>query len=70
MAKATQVIVVENNQQGQLCQLIEHKVGKALREQDIDVPMIHSLRKYDGTPFLPAEIVAEAKEVTQYAEAS
>ena len=70
MGKATQVIVVENNQHGQLFQLIEYQVGKALREQNVDIPLMHSVRKYDGTPFLPEEIVAEAKEVTQYAEAS
>lgn len=67
MAKAKRVIVVESNQQGQLAQLIEYKVNKALREQGIDVPAFHSLVKYDGTPFLPEEIVAEAKEVTTYA---
>lgn len=69
MAKAKQVIVVENNQQGQLAQLIEYKVGKALRAQEAPVPAFHSLVKYDGTPFLPEEIVAEAKEVTSYATA-
>lgn len=67
MAKAKRVIVVESNQQGQLAQLIEYKVNKALREQGIDVPAFHSLVKYDGTPFLPEEIVAEAEEVTTYA---
>lgn len=70
MANATQVIVVEHNQQGQLLQLIEYKVGKALREQGVDLPMMHSVRKYDGTPFLPDEIVARAQEVIRYAEAS
>jgi Pyruvate:ferredoxin oxidoreductase and related 2-oxoacid:ferredoxin oxidoreductases, alpha subunit len=70
MAKATHVVVVEHNQQGQLLQLIEYKVGKALREQGVDLPMMHSVRKYDGTPFLPAEIVARAQEVIRYAEAS
>lgn len=70
MGKATHVIVVDNNQNGQLFQLIDYKVGKALREAGVDVPLMHSVRKYDGTPFLPEEIVAEAKEVTQVAEAS
>lgn len=70
MAKATHVVVVEHNQQGQLFQLVEHKVGKALRERGVDMPVMHSVRKYDGTPFLPAEIAAEAKEVAKYAEAS
>ena len=62
--------MVDNNQNGQLFQLIDYKVGKALREAGVDVPLMHSVRKYNGTPFLPEEIVAEAKEVTQVAEAS
>ena len=70
MGTATHVIVVDNNQNGQLFQLIDYKVGKALREAGVDVPLMHSVRKYNGTPFLPEEIVAEAKEVTQVAEAS
>lgn len=70
MSKATHVMVVENNQHGQLFQLIDYQVGKALREKNIDMPLMHSVCKYDGTPFLPEEIVTEAKEVTQYAEAS
>lgn len=68
MEKAKQVIIIENNQQGQLAQLIEYKVGKNLRERNKPVPAIHSMVKYDGTPFLPEEIVTEAKEVTTYAQ--
>ena len=68
MAKAKHVIVVESNQQGQLAQLIEYRVNKALREEGAPVPAFHSLVKYDGTPFLPEEILAEAKEVTSYAQ--
>lgn len=67
MGKAQQVIVVESNQQGQLAQLIEYNVNKALQKQGANVPNFHSLVKYDGTPFVPEEIVAEAKEVTSYA---
>lgn len=68
MVRADHVIIIESNQQGQLAQLIEYKVGKALRESNSHVPLMHSLRKYDGTPFVPEEIVAEAKEVTTYAQ--
>ncbi|HLT57645.1 MAG TPA: 2-oxoacid:acceptor oxidoreductase subunit alpha [Limnochordales bacterium] len=68
-ARAKRVLVAENNAQGQLAALIEYRVGKAMREQGQPVPPIHSLRKYDGNPFLPTEIVAEAKEVTSYAQA-
>jgi len=68
-ARAKQVIVVENNAQGQLFALLEHRVGKAMREQGLAVPAMHSVRKYDGNPFLPKEIAAQAKEVTSYAQA-
>ena len=69
MARATHVIVAENNAQGQLFALIEHRVGKHLREQGLDVPRMFSVRKYDGNPFLPKEIAAQAKEVISYAQA-
>ncbi|REJ34493.1 MAG: 2-oxoacid:acceptor oxidoreductase subunit alpha [Bacillota bacterium] len=68
-ARAKQVIVAENNAQGQLFALLEHRVGKAMREQGLAVPAMHSVRKYDGNPFLPKEIAAQAKEVTSYAQA-
>ena len=69
MARATHVIVAENNAQGQLFALIEHRVGKYLREQGLDIPRLFSVRKYDGNPFLPKEIAAQAKEVISYAQA-
>ncbi|MBO8141500.1 MAG: 2-oxoacid:acceptor oxidoreductase subunit alpha [Firmicutes bacterium] len=69
MEQAQRVIVAENNAQGQLAALIEHRVGVALRERGATMPEVHRLLKYDGTPFLPAEIAADAREVTSYAQA-
>src|SRR5690606_8671544 len=68
-ARTKRVIVAESNAQGQLFALIEHRVGKAMREQGLEVPELHCLRKYNGNPFLPKEIAAQAKEVTSYAQA-
>ena len=49
------VVVVENNATGQLAQLIKQHISCHGR--------IHSVLKYDGNPFRPAEIIADCKEV-------
>ena len=53
--KAAHVVVVEHNAGGQLAQLIQThcRFDRSL----------HSVRKFDGNPFRPAEIVAGCKEV-------
>lgn len=53
MDKAKQVVVVENNATGQLAELIKLNIGS--REK------IRNVQKYDGNPFLPAEIYSECK---------
>ena len=53
--KARKVIVVENNATGQLADLIKLNVGGADK--------IHSLLKYNGNPFLPADIYNQSKEM-------
>ncbi|UTR10796.1 2-oxoacid:acceptor oxidoreductase subunit alpha [Evansella sp. LMS18] len=52
--KAKKVVVVENNATGQLASLI--KMNLAMQD-------IHSILKYDGNPFLPAEIHTKCKEL-------
>lgn len=51
---ATQVVVVEHNASGQLASLIRMHCQYA--------GVLHSVRKFDGNPFRPAEIVAGCKE--------
>jgi len=51
---ATQVVVVEHNASGQLASLIQLHCQHA--------GVLHSVRKFDGNPFRPAEIVAGCKE--------
>ncbi|TDM11861.1 2-oxoacid:acceptor oxidoreductase subunit alpha [Macrococcus lamae] len=53
--KAKQVIVAENNYQGQLAQIIKMNVNHQNK--------IHSFVKYDGTPILPHEIEDEINSV-------
>lgn len=61
-AGARKVVVVENNSTGQLAKLIKltelygHPGG-------ITPDRLESVRKYDGTPFVPEEIVERVKEV-------
>ncbi|MBI1919125.1 hypothetical protein HYS29_00875 [Candidatus Microgenomates bacterium] len=52
--KAKKTLVVENNKTGQLEGLIREKTGLSVDG---------SLRKYDGRPFYPEEIVDKVKEV-------
>ncbi len=52
--KAKKTLVVENNKTGQLEGLIREKTGLSVDS---------SLRKYDGRPFYPEEIVDKVKEV-------
>ncbi|MNG29397.1 2-oxoglutarate ferredoxin oxidoreductase subunit alpha [compost metagenome] len=54
--KAKQVIVVENNATGQLADQIKLHVGHADK--------IKNVTKYNGNPFLPAEIEQKCKELT------
>lgn len=53
--RAKNVIVVENNLQGQLARLIKMEVGHYSHVQ--------SLLKYDGNPFLPSDIMNKCREV-------
>ncbi|KIL50546.1 2-oxoglutarate ferredoxin oxidoreductase subunit alpha [Jeotgalibacillus alimentarius] len=55
MENAKKVVVAEHNATGQLASLIKMNVGMAAK--------IHSLKKYDGTPFLPSEIELLTKEL-------
>lgn len=57
-SKAKKIIVVENNATGQLASLI--KLNLETNDK------IHHLLKYDGNPFLPAEIYKECKELVQW----
>jgi 2-oxoglutarate ferredoxin oxidoreductase subunit alpha len=56
LSKAKNVIVVENNYTAQLSDLIKLHCGYSDK--------IKNLLKYDGTPFLPAEIHQRCKELT------
>ncbi|MFB1081036.1 2-oxoacid:acceptor oxidoreductase subunit alpha [Jeotgalibacillus sp. JSM ZJ347] len=55
MESAKKVVVAEHNATGQLASLIKMNVGMASK--------IHSLKKYDGTPFLPSEVELLTKEL-------
>lgn len=55
MNKAKKVIVVENNATGQLASIIKLNVGQHHKTV--------SLTKYDGTPFLPNELLGRVKEL-------
>lgn len=55
LEKAKKVVVVENNATGQLASLIKLNAGHADK--------IESMLKYDGNPFLPAEITKACKEL-------
>ncbi|MCR8630729.1 MULTISPECIES: 2-oxoacid:acceptor oxidoreductase subunit alpha [Paenibacillus] len=55
MSKAKTVVVIENNATGQLASLIKLNVGHADK--------IKSLLKYNGNPFLPAEITTFCQEL-------
>ncbi|MED4601728.1 2-oxoacid:acceptor oxidoreductase subunit alpha [Paenibacillus validus] len=55
LEKAKQIVVVENNATGQLASLIKLNVGYADK--------IKSMLKYDGNPFLPAEITKFCQEL-------
>jgi 2-oxoglutarate ferredoxin oxidoreductase subunit alpha len=52
--KAKQTLVIENNMHGQFEGLVREQTGLSIN---------HNLRKYDGRPFYPEEIVARIKEV-------
>ncbi len=52
--KAKKVVVIENNATGQVAQLIK---------MNNKVDSVESILKYDGNPFLPAEIHNECKEL-------
>lgn len=53
--KARKIVVVENNATAQLASLIKLHLGQAEK--------IQSVLKYNGNPFLPAEIYKECKEL-------
>src|SRR5665213_3578406 len=57
---APHVFVVENNYTGQLMQLIRAVVGP--------LDALHGLRKYDGRPFRPIEIIDEVKRFADVAD--
>lgn len=57
IAAADKVVVVENNAQGQLARLIRQEIDAA------DKRKLRSVLKYDGTPFVAREIVAQCREV-------
>ena len=56
LEKARKVVVIENNATGQLASIIKTHVG-GFHDK------IHSMLKYDGTPFLPHEVEKGCKEL-------
>ncbi|MCU5746769.1 2-oxoacid:acceptor oxidoreductase subunit alpha [Staphylococcus sp. SQ8-PEA] len=56
--KATKVVVVEHNYQGQLANIIKMNV------KNIEDKLVHQT-KYDGTPFLPHEIEDKGIQIAQ-----
>ena len=57
---AQHVFVVENNYTGQLMQLIRAVVGP--------LDALHGLRKYDGRPFRPIEIIEPIRQMAEVAQ--
>ncbi len=55
MKRAKKVVVVENNMTGQLAALLKLYVGMAEK--------VVQIGKYDGNPFLPAEVYNQCKEL-------
>ncbi|HEX6988249.1 MAG TPA: 2-oxoacid:acceptor oxidoreductase subunit alpha [Bacillota bacterium] len=55
ISQARRVVVVENSARGQLARLLRQEIGTA------DKDRLHSMLKYDGSPFLPSEIVRECE---------
>jgi 2-oxoglutarate ferredoxin oxidoreductase subunit alpha len=55
LKSAKKVVVIENNATGQLAGLIKRFIGYHDK--------IHSVLKYDGTPFLPSEVYKACKEL-------
>ena len=55
-ATAKKIIVVENNATGQLARLIKMELPQYSS-------LLYSVLKYDGTPFTPAEIFHQSKEL-------
>lgn len=55
IAGAAHVFIVENNLTGQLERLIRYVTGP--------LPQMHSVRKYDGRPFRPIEIIEAVRTV-------
>ena len=55
MEKAKKIIVVENNATGQLANIMKLNMGYHDK--------IVNLTKYDGTPFLPMELLGRVKEL-------
>ena len=55
LAASEKIMVVEHNYQGQLAQLIRSEVNLDVRNR------LHSITKYDGTPFRPAELLKEVE---------
>ena len=55
-ATAKKIIVIENNATGQLARLIKMELPQ-------HSSLLHSVLKYDGTPFTPAEIFHQSKEL-------
>ncbi|WP_195573303.1 2-oxoacid:acceptor oxidoreductase subunit alpha [Paenibacillus sp. 1001270B_150601_E10] len=53
--RAKQIIVLENNATGQLADQIKLNVGFHDK--------LYSMKKYDGTPFLPHEVYSQSKEL-------
>jgi len=57
---AQHIFVVENNYTGQLMQLIRAVVGP--------LDALHGVRKYDGRPFRPIEIITSIREIAETGE--
>lgn len=61
LKSARQTLMVEANYSGQMERLIRQETGLSIQ---------HHLRKYDGEPFGPAMVVANAKEILEGKKAS
>lgn len=67
--RAQAVVVVENNATGQLETLMRAFMTESMGRKETE-KRLHSIRKYDGRPFLPEEIAREAAEVLGVAKVS
>jgi len=66
VSRSRRVLVVEQNANGQLLSIIEGALFRQNQEGARRYPRIESLRKYNGLPVFPHEIISRVKESVEH----